>query len=355
MQAQDEMRLKPAAAMADATESRQLVEAVWNSSHSRTGDETTMHKECEFLIAKTNEIQLEPYDIISDPRSVKSLCLLYSSLQWLASRLEQLRRPIPDKPNQKPSHTRNWSLVNNASPQIKGQQTYLPMTTETITAFDQILDSIRTLSTTALFTLHIDIRLGIIHMVNRTLAAPYLLSQVAQDPDPSIIQLNADILSFSDTLQTHLAPPARNFITSGLSQLIDTALVSNISHISHGMNEHGCRRMQLNILVLSQNLKSIENTTTTTTTSEKGHQAAVDLDRSDRFFELFAEGADSVIERARDRAGEGLEGFDLEELKALVELWYKEGVESTQREVQVKAKRDLGDRLLILSECLWNR
>ena len=116
--------------------------------------------------------------------------------------------------------------------------------------------------------------------------------------------------------------------------------------------------MQLNILVLSQNLKSIENTTSFS--SSDGHQAAaaaaaVDLDRSDRFFELFAEGADSVVERARDRGSEGLEGFDLEELKALVELWYKEGVESSQREVQVKAKRDLGDRLLVLSECLWNR
>lgn len=348
MQAHDEMRLKTAAAMADSTEFRQLVDAVWKGNHPGPDNETPMHKECKSLITKTNETRLEPYDIISDPRSVRSLCLLYSSLQWLASRLEQLRQPIPDKPNQKPSHTRNWSLINNPISQIKQQQAFLPMTSEAITAFDQILSSIRALATTALFTLHIDIRLGILHMLNRTLAAPYLLSQVAQDPDPSIIQLNADILSFSDTLQTHLPPPARNFITSGLSQLVDTALVSNVSHISHGMNEHGCRRMQLNILVLSQNLKSIETTTAT-------DRHAVELDRSDRFFELFAEGAESVVIRARDRAGEGLEGFDLEELKALVELWYREGTESSQREVQVKAKRDLGDRLLILSECLWNR
>ena len=346
MQAQDEVRLKTAAAMADSTESRELVDALWNGSHPRPNNEAPMSKECKFLIAKTNETKLEPFDIISDPRSVRSLCLLYSSLQWLASRLGQLRRPIPDKPNQKPSHTRNWSLINNSTSQIQRQQPHLPMTTETITAFDRILGSIRALSTTVLFTLHLDIRLGVIHMLNRTLAAPYLLSQVAQDPDPSIIQLNADLLSFSDTLQTHLPSQARNFITSGLSQLIDTALVSNVSNISHGMNEHGCRRMQLNILVLSQNLKSIESTT-------EGH--AVELDRSDRFFELYAEGAESVVSRAKDRAGEGLEGFDLEELKALVELWYKEGTESTQREVQVKAKRDLGDRLLVLSECLWNR
>ena len=346
MQAQDEVRLKTAAAMADSTESRELLEAIWHGNRPGPDKEASLHKECKLLIAGTNQTKLDPFDIISDPRSVRLLCLLYSSLQWLASRLQHLRRHIPDKPNQKPSHTRNWSLINNPSSHLQGQQTYLPMTTETITAFDQIMGSIQALAITALYTLHLDIRLGILHMLDRTLAAPYLLGQVAQDPDPSILQLNADLLSFSDTLEIHLPSTAQKFITSGLSLLIDTALVSNASHISAGMNEHGCRRMQLNILVLSQNLKSIENTS-------EGH--AVELDRSDRFYELFAEGAESVVERARDRAGEGLEAFDLEELKALVELWYKEGTESAQREVQVKAKRDLGDRLLILSECLWNR
>ena len=346
MQAQDELRLKTAAMMAESNESRELVDAIWNGHRSRAEDESPMLKECRLLIAKSNETKLEPFDIISDPRSVRSLCLLYSSLQWLASRLQQLRRHIPDKSNQKPSHTRNWSLINNPSSHLQGQQIYLPMTTETITAFDQILGSVQALAITALYTLHLDIRLGIIHMLDRTLAAPYILGQVAQDPDPSILQLNADLLSFSDTLQTHLPIQAQRFVTGGLSQLVDTALVSNASHINAGMNEHGCRRMQLNILVLSQNLKLIEN-------SAEGH--TVELDRSDRFYEMFTEGAESVIERARDRGGEGLEGFALEELKALVELWYKEGTESTQREVQVKAKRDLGDRLLILSECLWNR
>ena len=154
------------------------------------------------------------------------------------------------------------------------------------------------------------------------------------------------MLSFADTLSSHLPSPAQGFITAGLAQLIDTLLIANVVHITAGMNEHGCGRMQLNILVLSQNLKSIEN-------SSSDHN--IELDRSSRFFDLFMEGADSVVERARDRGGEGLEGFNLEELKALVELWYKEGTESGTREVQMKSKRELGDRLLVLSECLWNR
>ena len=37
-------------------------------------------QEIELLIAKTNENPLEPYDIVSDRRSVTALCLLCSSM-----------------------------------------------------------------------------------------------------------------------------------------------------------------------------------------------------------------------------------------------------------------------------------
>lgn len=220
------------------------------------------------------------------------------------------------------------------------------MTQETAEAFDSILTSMRTLAITALVTLHIDIRLGVIHMLTRTLHAPYLLAQRAQDPDPSILSLNTDLLSFADNLAIHLDTSAQHFITNGLALLIDTMLVSNAFQITAGMNDHGCSRMQLNISVLSRNLKSIQ-------TSSDDYSN--DLAHSTHFYNLFMEGADSILERAKDRGGEGLEAYDLEELKALVELWYKDGLESGAREVQVKSRRELGDKLLVLSECLWNR
>ena len=37
-------------------------------------------QEVELLTAQTNETPLEPFDIISDRRSVAALCLLYSSM-----------------------------------------------------------------------------------------------------------------------------------------------------------------------------------------------------------------------------------------------------------------------------------
>ena len=321
------------------------------------------------LIAKTNEKPVDPFDIISDRRSVTSLCLIYSSMvsvclmekhgfrstvltrlvqQWLAIQLLQLRRIVPETSRSHRDSTKPRPLSLLSSPGYIDLNTpiYLPMTQETVEAFDSILTSMRTLASTALMTIHIDIRLGVIHMLTKTLHAPYLLAQQAQDPDPSIHTLNADLLSFANNISTHLDASAQDFITNGLALLMDTLLVSNVFEIKAGMNEYGCGRMHLNILVLSQNLKS---------TQTSSDDDSLDLDRSRRFFDLFMEGADGIVERAKDRGGEGLEGFDLEELKALVELWYRDGIENGAREVQVKGRRELADKLLVLSECLWNR
>ena len=350
MQADEEARLKPAAALAESGEIRDLCDRIL-SDDTNEDQRHTLRQEVGLLIKTTNTKPLEPVDIIADRRSVMTLCLIYNSMQWLAGRLQELRRVVPESSHkrsasQKSLHSRQLSLLTNANPQIGNAPIHLPMTQETVSAFDSILSSIRGLATTALFTLHLDIRLGVIHMLSRTISARYLLAQPAQDPDPSILTLNADLLSTVDTLSTQIPNPAQKFVTQGLALLIDDFLISNASHIQHGMSEHGCGRMQLNNLGLSQNQKSME---------PLSEDRSTDLTRSGRYYDLFLEGADSIVSRARDRAGAGLEGFNLEELKTLVELWYKEGTESSQREVQVKSQRDLGDRQLVLSECLWNR
>ena len=349
MQSQDETRLKPAAAMAETGDIRELCELLLNGENKQE-DLHPLRDEVKILIDRTNEVPLEPFDIISDGRSVTALCLIHNSMQWLASRLQELRRVVPDTNQKRPTshrshHSRQLSLLTGSQTLNENTPIYLPMVPETVSAFDSLLVSIRSLATTALVTLHLDVRLGVIHMLLRTLSAHYLLANPAQDPDPSILSLNADLMSTVDTLSTHVPAPAQSFIVTGLALLIDTYLVQNASLMKQGMNMHGCGRMQLNILVLSQNLKSIAASST---------DDNIDLVRSGAYYDLFLEGPDSVVSKARDHGGAGLEGFDLEELKTLVELWYKEGTESSQREVQVKSQRDMGDRLLVLSECLWN-
>ena len=191
---------------------------------------------------------------------------------------------------------------------------------------------------TGLLTLHVDIRCGIIHMISRTFNAFYQLEQPANEPDPSVMSLNADLLSFDDNVVHYLPSDEHSFIITGIGLLIDYILVADASKISV-MNQNGCGRMQLNILVLQQNLKSIEEDAS--------------LVRSAQFFELFAEGADAIVKRAKETGGKDL-GLSLEELKEVVELCHSEGLRSTQRDVAMQAKRTLNDHLLQLSESMWN-
>lgn len=177
-----------------------------------------------------------------------------------------------------------------------------------------------------------------IHMLSRTLRAPYSLQQPVNEPDESIISLNADLLNFDDTLIVHLPEQEYTFITSGLGLLLDHMLITNASQISL-MNQNGCDWMQLNILVLQQNLKSIEK--------------SVALTRSAQFFDYFSQGADTVVAKAKENGGKEI-GFKLEELKVLVELCYSEALKSPQRDVAAQARRTLSDHLLQLSESMWD-
>lgn len=205
-------------------------------------------------------------------------------------------------------------------------------------AFDEALGAYRELAVTALFTLHIDIRYGITLMMSRVLDSHYFLDQPVNEPDSSILQLNSDLLSFDDTMHSHLPDKEYQFMTYGLGMLIDSLLVRNVSRIK-SMNQNGCDRMQLNVLVLQQNLKIVEKN--------------VVLSKSMQFFDYFQRGPKAVVARAKEAGGKDL-GFTLDELKVLVELCYSEALQSTQRDVPAQAKRAMADDVLQLTEYMWS-
>jgi len=109
------------------------------------------------------------------------------------------------------------------------------------------------------------------------------------------------------------------------------------------MNANGCGRMQLNILVMQQNLKNIEEN--------------VNLDRATSFFNLFVEGPEAVLKQANRAESTGETGvketFGYDELKTLVELCYSEQLEDPERGISSVAKRRMDEHLLQLSELMW--
>lgn len=190
-------------------------------------------------------------------------------------------------------------------------------------------------------------RTRIVHSLHNALSpsiAPYLLDQEVREPDPQILSLNLELVLFDETIVRYLRDKEVTFIRTGLGRLINNYLVGN-AKLASPMNEKGCGRMQLNILVLQQNLKNVEE--------------GVDLARAANYFALFDSGPDAIVEKAKEDKDKGKEGadaaqtFTYDELKALMELCFSEGMSNRERGIASAAKRKLDDKLLGLSEHMW--
>ncbi|GME46116.1 Exocyst complex component sec8 [Neofusicoccum parvum] len=173
----------------------------------------------------------------------------------------------------------------------------------------------------------------------KSVAALCLLytSMLFNEPDADVLRLNSELSDIDEEIGGQLMQQQHNYITHGIGSLADTLLVRNSGRIGR-MNENGCGRMQLNILVLQQNLKNIE--------------AGAVLTKATQYYNMFTTGPESVVAVAKqstDQKGP----FTYDELKVLVELYYSEDAASERREVAMKAKTGLNDYLLQLSEHMW--
>ena len=222
--------------------------------------------------------------------------------------------------------------------------------------FDNIITSYEDLAQAALLTLRMEARCRILYSLGVVLSpetAPYVLDQEVREPDPEILRLNAELVALDESTVRYLRDREVAFMRTGLGLLVNRYLVANAPTASP-MNARGCGRMRLNVLVLQQNLKNIEE--------------GADLSRAAEYFSLFDRGPDAIVEKAREvaEAGkqggedgedgkekEGVEVFTYDELKNLMELCYSVQLNDPERGVTAAAKREMGDKMLNLSEFLW--
>ncbi|KAH7318451.1 putative exocyst complex component sec8 [Stachybotrys elegans] len=334
-------------------EVHESMKSLWESDSLHA---SLLEKEVEVLMKEVAKSPIQHHEIIHDRDAVTSLCLLYTSMKWLALKISGLRhitthdtdssrQAMPRQSN------RRWTFMNDPNKAASEQgPVHLPLTAETVQSFDNIVSSFDELAGTALLTLHMEVRCRIVHSLSIALSpeqAPYILDQEVREPDPQILTLNSDLVSFDETIVRYLREKEVEFMRTGLGLLVNRYLIGN-ARVASPMNAKGCGRMQLNILVLQQNLKNIEK--------------AVDLAKASNYFSLFDLGPDAVVDKAK-RDGEVQRSgavqhtdddtFSYDELKALIELCYSEQLANPERGIASAAKRQMGDKLLELSEHMW--
>lgn len=210
-------RLKSSAALTDAAALRDSLEALHRSERKSSGE--LVKREIDILIDLTNKDPLEDWDLISDRKNIAALCLLCTSMTWLASKIARLRH-ISDRATDssradhgKGRHGQRWTLyVQTGAQHPEIPNVYLPLNQETAVGFDGVVKSYNQLATTALDTLHLELRCHIIHSINKSLGEQYLISQPLHDPDPDIVALNADLVNFDEELSSHLPAPQHKYV-----------------------------------------------------------------------------------------------------------------------------------------------
>jgi exocyst complex component 4 len=200
----------------------------------------------------------------------------------------------------------------------------------------------QSLSTRVLRTLHLSIRSTILHSLHASVQSNLYVDAPINDPDPIILALNASLVSFDTEVSRYIPSPTYTRITRGLASLMDTSLLSLCTTRITRMSTHGCAHMQLNILVLQQNLKNVED--------------GAALPNSALFFDLFTAGPFAIVARAKKYGkGYGVDGGGLgeEKVKRLLEMCYEEKVNREDRESSVAARRKLDEQVLEISEFMY--
>ena len=113
------------------------VQKLWTSEEN---DRNLLEKETGLLILQTNETPLRLDDTITDRDTISSLCILYTSMKWIAIKIDQLRHITRNEIDSsrhslemQKAQNRRWTLLNGASrPHDNQNLVYLPMTQETV-------------------------------------------------------------------------------------------------------------------------------------------------------------------------------------------------------------------------------
>ncbi|KAI8940802.1 hypothetical protein NX059_002065 [Plenodomus lindquistii] len=333
-------------------ESEQMEELIAQLIQSDLSDKENFNQliqsEVDLLVEAAEAEPLDQGDMIQDKKSIVGLCLLYTSMKWLATKIAKLRYisdRASDSTNAESSgqrHNRRWTVLSSAEPRTEGARVYLPLSSETVADFDRVVSTYQALSARVLRTLHLSIRSTILHSLHTSTPPSMYIDTLLSDPSPSILALNSSLVSFDTVVSSYIPTTTYTHLTHGLSKLMDTYLLTLLTTRLTRMNSNGCALMQLNILVLQQNLKNIED--------------GAALPYAALFFDLFTAGPEAIVARARSHGrGFGVPGerFGEHEVKRLLGMMYEERVNAENREASVQAKRALDAQLLEISEFMY--
>lgn len=133
-------RMKAPALWADSEQMEELIAQLIQSDSLSDSENFNqlIENEVNLLVEAVEAEPLDQADMIQDKKSVIGLCLLYTSMKWLATKIAKLRfisDRASDSTNAETSgqrHNRRWTVLSSSEPRPEGTRVYLPLSSETV-------------------------------------------------------------------------------------------------------------------------------------------------------------------------------------------------------------------------------
>ncbi|KAK7482018.1 hypothetical protein BaRGS_00026710 [Batillaria attramentaria] len=240
-------------------------------------------KEAVILITNlsTDETLIPQQEIITDVTQMRTVANVHESLEWFASRLQQMTDSLAEG---------SKAAGPDGLPADQLPTDAVPVSAPTLASLRSLVQDFRDLAEVCLLLLHLEVRVHCFY---------YLLPVAKQsnyagpiddlDPDSNVLKLNKDLSSMEEVLSQSLQPKKFKYIFETLGYLVASILISSVQFLKK-INENGIKKMCRNILAIQQNLTNITLTRET------------DLDRARQFYELLYLSPDvsSMTDRFQD-------------------------------------------------------
>ncbi|KAF5384828.1 hypothetical protein D9615_001370 [Tricholomella constricta] len=233
--------------------------------------------ELELLGRKT----IPQTDLIPSIRNLAALAGLYRSVSWFATELNALKaRPDDTLSPTTPQNLEPLSGTTPYTPYVPlippQEQLKLPLSREMSLRFQALLKTYEQLSGLILVTIRIDVRCRTLFYLDSAMRqGDYSIDSEASEPDPHIVDLNAELVKCDDFASTCLPERERQFVFVGLGHLMEHLLISNARHLRLP-TPFGIKKIMRNILALQQSIKALTN-----------DQQNTDFERAKQYYSLF--------------------------------------------------------------------
>ncbi|KAJ2351302.1 exocyst subunit [Coemansia sp. RSA 2618] len=217
---------------------------------------------------------LNPYELMFDVKRLVAIAQLHHTLEWLLVQLDRVAAERAQVLRQHEGAAGAALLKRHEADRLR------------------VVGRFQSLSVQCLMVLRIEVRVHCIYYLDLAVReGDYNLARDAEEPEPYIHALNADVAAIEEKLGACLPPSKLALVFAGISVLMAHILTTNTRHIRH-FNRAGNAKMLRNILALQQNLTNIA-------LPEEGG-----LDAARKFYELYDLGADGILRHIAEHGAE---------------------------------------------------